>query len=127
MLRVLWFVRCGGLLRRLVVGNGVEGRLVIEICCGSLLCKRTQGWWAGLLLLSLRTSRRERIIRSSGHRLQRIILCLVRSPRIVTTRLRSRRAGLLQLRLLELVAKPVLLLSVRVVQAVKSSLLRLDC
>lgn len=39
MLWILWFVWCGDLLRRLVVGNRIEGRLMIEIRRSSLLGK----------------------------------------------------------------------------------------
>ena len=127
MLWVLWFVWRGSLLRRLVVGDRIEGRLVIEVRRSPLLCKRAQRWWAGLLLLGLWTGRRERVIRSGRHGLQCVILCLVCSPRIVATCLRCRRARLLWLLLLKLIAKPVLLLSIWNVQAVKSSLLWLDC
>ena len=90
MLWVLWFVWCGGLLRRLVIGDRIEGRLIIKIRRGSLLCKRAQRWGADLLLLHLWASRCKRIIRSSCHRLQCIILRLVCSPGIVTTCLRRR-------------------------------------
>ena len=128
---VLWvhcFLWGSGLLRSLVTGDWVIGRLVcVEVSGRLLLRKGTQRRWHAVLLLHLWPILREGVVRTSRCRLERIVIwLLVCGPRVLaTSRGRTDLLWLLLLRL-KLIVEAVLLLRVGVVQVIEGSLLGLD-
>lgn len=79
----------GLLLRYLVVGDRVIGRLLIELGGCLLLGKGIEGRRAGVLLYWLRAIGRKWIVGAGRHWLQRVgLLRLIGGPGIMTTSLR---------------------------------------